>query len=330
MLAYEVNCRLLDAFDLTERGWDGTVFSLPAVALAAGKLMKLDPERMTQAVNIALSDHIPLGQTRAQALSDWKGLADADAGRSAVFAAMLARGGVTGPAPIFEGRAGFFRLVSGPAEVDVDGFGRRGIPYKIHEVGMKPYPAQVYTQTAIVAAAAVAKEAGGVDRMAAVEVATTRRGYEMAGSEAEKWAPATRDTADHSLPYIVARAMFDGDVGNDSYAPDQLRDPRILAFMRKISVGEDKGFATPRGNAPSTRITAVLDDGRRISRQVDNLPGFPGQAMQRSDVERKFRSNAGKRWSLERTEDILQEMWAIERADEVTPLLGKLAFQANL
>ena len=92
MLAYEVNCRLIDAFDITTRGWDPPVFSLPAVALAAGKLMKLPAERLTQAVNLAINDHIPMGQTRAQTLSDWKGLADAEAARNAVFAAMLARG----------------------------------------------------------------------------------------------------------------------------------------------------------------------------------------------------------------------------------------------
>src|ERR1700719_4646024 len=123
VLAYEINCRLIDAFDITTRGWDGPVFSLPAVALAAGKLMKLPVDKLTQAVNLAINSHIPLGQTRVQTLSDWKGFADAEAGRDAVFATLLARGGLTGPAPIFEGRLGFFNQVSGPAEIDVATFG---------------------------------------------------------------------------------------------------------------------------------------------------------------------------------------------------------------
>ena len=66
--------------------------SLPAVALAAGKLMKLGPSQLTQAVNLAVNDHIPMAQTRVQTLSDWKGLADAEAARNAVFATALARG----------------------------------------------------------------------------------------------------------------------------------------------------------------------------------------------------------------------------------------------
>jgi len=329
VLAYEINCRMLDAFDLTARGWDGTVFSLPSVALAAGKLMKLRPEQLTQAVNIALNDHIPMSQTRTQTLSDWKGMADAEAGRNAVFATLLARAGLTGPSPIFEGRAGFFRLVSGPVEVDVDKFGGRGRPFRIDLCGMKAYPAQVYTQTAIVAAIAVGKEAGGTDAIAAVEIATTHRGYEMAGSEPEKWAPETRDTADHSLPYVVARAMFDGEVSNDSYTPQKLRDPRVLAFMRKISVKEDPAFAAPRGNAPATRIAAILHDGRRIVREVDTMPGFPGQPMGRADVEWKFRGNVRKHWPQERIESILQSLWSLDRTGDLAQLLGKLSVQAN-
>jgi 2-methylcitrate dehydratase len=330
VLAYEINCRLFDAFDLTERGWDGTVFTLPAAALAAGKLMKLSREKLTQAVNIALNDHIPMGQTRVQTLSDWKGLGDAEAGRNGVFAALLARAGITGPSPIFEGRAGFFQQVSGPVDVKVDAFGRPGVPFRIDAVGMKAYPAQVYTQTAIVAAIAVAKEAGGTDRIAAIEIATTHRGYVMAGSEPEKWTPDTRDTADHSLPYITARAMFDGDITNDSYAPEKLRDPRILAFMRKIAVTDDPALTARMGKAVPTRVTAILDDGRRISREVDDVPGFVGQPMGRADVERKFRGNVRKRWPEQRIETILRTLWELERADDVTLLLGNLSVQASL
>jgi 2-methylcitrate dehydratase len=328
VLVYEITCRLIDACDVMTRGWDAPVFSLPAVALAAGKLMKLPPEKLTQAVNLALNDHIPMGQTRVQGLSDWKGLADAEAGRNAIFATVLARAGITGPTPVFEGRRGFFQLVSGPAEVDVGAFGGRGAPFRIHRCGLKSYPAVIYSQTAIVAAIALAKEVGNLDRIAALEVATTKRGLQQTGTDREKWSPDNRATADHSLPYIVARAMFDGNISNESYAPEKLRDPRILTFMQKIKVVEDPAFAKPPGNAPSTRITATLDDGRRVTRQVDNMPSFPGQPISRAEVERKFRDNVGKRWSLERTGAILQALWTLERAPDVRGLLGELTLPA--
>jgi 2-methylcitrate dehydratase len=85
VVAYEVNCRLADSTDISKRGWDPTVFGLPAVALAAGRLMRLDPDQLTQAVNLAINDHIPLAQTRVGELSDWKGLSVAEPGRNAVF-----------------------------------------------------------------------------------------------------------------------------------------------------------------------------------------------------------------------------------------------------
>ena len=329
VLAYEVNCRLIDAFDITTRGWDPPVFNLPAVALAAGRLMRLPAERLTQAVNLAINDHIPMGQTRSQTLSDWKGLAAAEAARNAVFAAMLARAGISGPAPVFEGRRGFFQLVAGQAEVDVGTFGRRDIPFRIHQCGIKAYPAVVYAQTAIVAGIALAKDIGDLDRVAAIEIATTRRGFQQTGSEPEKWAPGTRDTADHSLPYITARAMFDGDISNDSYAPEKLRDPRIIAFMRKITVKEDPAFGALRGNAPATRITAILDDGRRIAQQVEKLSSFPGQPVSRAEVERKFHSNVGERWPQEATNAILQSLWALERTNDLPGLLARLLVRTS-
>jgi 2-methylcitrate dehydratase len=328
VLEYEINCRLIDAFDVTARGWDSPVFSLPAVALAAGRLMRLSPDKLAQAVSLALNDHIPMGQTRAQTLSDWKGLAAAEAARNAVFAARLARAGITGPAPIFEGRKGFMQLVSGPAEVDVGAFGGQGREFRIHRCGMKAFPAVVYSQTAIVAAIEVATEVGDLARVTAIEVATTRRGFQQAGSEPEKWAPDTKETADHSLPFLVARAMFDRDINNDSYVPEKLRDPRLLAFMRRISVKEDPAFAKPNGNAPPTRITATLDGGRQVTRQVDDMPGFPGKPMTRAEVERKFRANVGKRWPAEHTAGILQALWALERTDDLRGLLAKLALPA--
>jgi 2-methylcitrate dehydratase len=328
VIAYEVNCRMADLSDAMTRGWDAPVFSLPAVALAAGKLMKLSTDQLVQAVNLAINDHIPMGQTRTQANSDWKGLADAEAGRNAVFAAMLARGGVTGPEPIFEGRKGFFQLVSAPAEVNLGVFGGRGGSFLIHQCGMKAYPAVVYAQTAIVASLLVAREVGDLDGIAAIEIATSRRGYEQAGRDREKWSPKNRDTADHSLPYITARAMLDGDISNESYAAERLRDPPALALMSKTTVKEDPAFAASVGNAPPTRVTAILNDGRHITHQVDDMPGFPGKPMTRADVERKFRSNLGRRVLQEDTDAVLQALWSLDRTDDVSSLADKLAIRA--
>jgi 2-methylcitrate dehydratase len=328
VIAYEVTCRLVDTLDIATRGWDPPVMSLPAVALAAGKLMKLSPGQLTEAVNLAINDHIPLAQTRVQTLSEWKGFADAEAARNAVFAARLARGGMTGPSPIFEGQSGFFRQVSGAANIDTDSFGRQGVPFRILRCAIKPYPAVIYTQTAIVAGIEVAKEVGSLDRIASIEIATTGRGYQRTGSEPEKWAPKTRETADHSLPYITARAMFDGDITHASFLPEMFGDPRILAFMQKIKVSEDPVLSARIGAAVPTRVTAILNDGQRISREVDYAPGFAERPMSRSEVERKFRGNIGKRWPAQRTDAVLEALWALDQTKDLSVLLGRLAMQA--
>jgi len=328
VIAYEVNCRLADALDISKRGWDPSVFCLPAVALAAGRLMKLGPDRLSHAVNIAINDHVPLAQTRVGALSDWKGIAAAEAGRNAVFAARLARAGLTGPAPIFEGQSGFFAQVSGPGNVDVDGFGRRGAQFRLNKCSLKPYPAVIYTQTAVVAGLEVAREAGSLDRIAAIEIATTSRGFQRTGSEPEKWDPKTRETADHSLAYIAARAMFDGNLTSESFAEQKFRDPAVLAFMQKIKVSEDPVLTARTGGAVPTRVTATLTDGRKISREVDHAPGFAQRPMSRADLEAKFRGNVGEHWPQAKAETNLAALWAIDQAIDLGALLGNFAAAA--
>ena len=322
VIAYEVNCRLTDALDISARGWDPPVLGLPAVALAAGRLMKLTEEQLTHAVGLAINDHIPLGLTRAGDLSEWKGIAVAEAGRNAVFAVRLARTGLTGPAPIFEGKSGVFQQISGAAKIDVASFGGRDRPFRIHQCILKPYPAVIYTQTAIVAAIEVAKEVGALDQIVTIDIATSRRGYERTGSEPEKWDPKTRETADHSLAYITARAMFDGDITSESFSEQKFRDPAVLTFMQKIKVAEDPALTARTGGAVPTRVTATLSDGKRITRESDHAPGFVARPMNRSEVERKFRGNVGERWPKEQTETNLSALWTIDQTNDIAALLG--------
>jgi len=324
VIAYEVNCQLTAAFEISTRGWDPPIFGLPAVALATGRLMKLTPEQLTHAVGLAINDHIPLGLTRAGDLSEWKGVAVAEAGRNAVFATKLARAGLTGPAPIFEGKAGLFQQVTGAADIDVASFGGRDKPFRINNCILKPYPAVIYTQTAIVAAIEAAREIGALDQITAIDVATTRSGFQRTGSEPEKWDPKTRETADHSLPYMIARAMFDGDVTPESFSEAKFRDNSILAFMQKIKVAEDPALTARGGGAVSTRITATLANGKTVTREVDHAPGFAARPMTRADVERKFRGNVGARWPKAQTEANLKALWAIDQASDVGALLGGL------
>ncbi|KVE24534.1 2-methylcitrate dehydratase [Burkholderia singularis] len=328
VLAYEIDCRFLDAAELTARGWDHPIYSLPACALAAGKLMGLDRAQLTQAVNLAVNGHLAMNQTRVQQLSDWKGMADAEAARNAVFAARLARAGITGPAPVFEGRAGFFTLVSTPFTLDVDGFGGRRGRFRINDCAIKPYPAQGYTLTAIPAAIDVAKRVGDLRRIRAIEISTTHLGYVTAGRDPEKWRPQTKETADHSLPFIVVRAMLDGDITNDSYTPAAIHDPAAQGLLRKTTVSEDATLTAMQPGAIPNRVTVVLDDGSRLSCQIDVLPGLSGQPVSRNEIERKFRSNVSKHWSSLQTRAALDVLWDLDKQARLDGLMQLLEIRA--
>lgn len=325
-LAYEIDCRFLDAFDTDGNGWDHPIFSLPAVALAVGKLMGLTPAQMTQAVNLAMNDHLALHQTRVQNISDWKNLADAEAGRNAIFAAILAGKGVTGPGPIFEGKDGIFKMVTkGALPIDVASFGGKGRRFLIEDCAIKRYPAQVYTQTAVAAASAVAAEVGDLSKIVGIDVATSRKGFLFAAHDAEKWAPKTKGTADHSLPYIVSRSMLDRNITFGSYTQEMLQDPKLLHLIKMVKVHEEAELTAMLPKKIPTRVTARLADGRSVTRQVDALPGFAGMAMPRGDVEKKFRDTVGKAIPSERIARLLEVCWNLELQNDLSAVLRLLA-----
>src|SRR5207249_4327752 len=114
VLAYEIQCRLCDAASLRKHGWDHVTYGAISSAIAACKLLRLDAGKTTHAIGMAGVANTALRQTRTGELSMWKGCAFANAARNGVFAALLAAEGMTGPAPIFEGKVGIMKLLTGP------------------------------------------------------------------------------------------------------------------------------------------------------------------------------------------------------------------------
>jgi len=328
VLAYEVECRLLDAARQGVDSWDHPNYALIASALAAGKLMKLSRERLTEAVNIALSGHLAMRQTRLGELANWKGLAGPDAARSSVFAAQLARAGITGPAPIFEGDAGFFKLVSGPMDVNTATFGRGARRFKIQDCFIKSYPSQAQTQTVVPAAAKVAQAVGDLKRIRGIEIRTTRSGWFNAGRTADRFAPETSESADHSLPYIAARAMLDGTITTASYTAEALHDPRVVALLKLTTVREDPMLTALAPKQSPNVVAATLDDGRVVTERVDDLPGFVGRPMQRADVEEKFQRVTKSILARSQMQRISDVVWGLGRAASVGALIESLVIPA--
>src|SRR5881628_489872 len=157
-LAYEVQCRLCDAASIRARGWDHVTYGAFSTALACARLMKLDPKKTRHAVNIAGVACAAMRQSRAGELSHWKGVAFATAARHGVFAVLLAREGMTGPGPIFEGQMGFEKQLGvslgNVAEKFAVPFAKNGedTASMILRTSIKFWPAEYHSQSAIEAA----------------------------------------------------------------------------------------------------------------------------------------------------------------------------------
>jgi 2-methylcitrate dehydratase len=327
ILAYEIQCRLCDAADIRHRGWDHVCYGLPSTALAAGKLMDMDSEKMTHAVNLALNSHITMRQVRAGELSMWKGCSFANAARNGVFSALLAREGMTGPSPIFEGEMGFFKQVSGPFEMNTDDFGGRNGSFKIAETYLKFFPAEIHSQTSIWAALEARKELEKPEDILSVEIASHEAGCTILGKDPEKWNPLTKETADHSLPYIVAMALLEGKINNSTYAEKKFRDPKILDFLKRITVVEDKTLSSMYPEAVPNRVTVKLSTGKVVSKQVDYHKGHPKNPMSDQDVEEKFQRLTRKILDGNDARRILNAAWNLEKAKDVSKVVSMMTLR---
>ena len=326
-LAFEIQCRLCDVADIRHRGWDHVCYGLVSTALASGWLMDLDPEPMTQAVNLALNSHITMRQVRAGELSMWKGCSFANAGRNGVFSTLLAREGMTGPSPIFEGEMGFFKQVSGPFQINTEDFGGRKGNFKIGETYLKYFPAEIHSQTAIWAALEARKEIGDLNDITSIEIASHEAGYTILGKDPEKWAPATKETADHSLPYIVGMAILEGKIDNTTYLPKKFKEQKNLDFLKKITVVEDKDLTNMYPEAVANRVTVRLSSGRIISKQVNYHKGHPKNPMSDEDVEKKFQTLTKKHLNKDRAKRALEILWNLEKFNDVSKLFSALTVE---
>ncbi len=326
-LAFEIQCRLCDAADIRHRGWDHVCYGLVSTAVASGRLMDLNPEQMTQAVNLALNSHITMRQVRAGELSMWKGCSFANAGRNGVFSALLAGEGMTGPSPIFEGEMGFFKQVSGPFQINTEEFGGRRGNFKIGETYLKYFPAEIHSQTAIWAALEARREIGDINDIVSVEIASHEAGYTILGKDPEKWAPATKETADHSLPYIIAMAILEGKIDNSSYAPKKFKDVKTLDFLKKVTVVEDKDLTAMYPEAVANRVTVKLSSGKVISKQVNYHKGHPKNPMSDEDVEKKFRTLTKRQLSKNQAKRALDLLWTLEKVNDVSKLFSALVVE---
>jgi 2-methylcitrate dehydratase len=324
VLAYEIQCRLCDAASLRKHGFDHVTYGAISSCLAACKLMKLDATKTTHAVGLAGVANVALRQTRSGELSMWKGCAFANAARNGVFAALLAAEGMTGPAPIFEGDLGLMKLVL-RTDFQVAPLGRENgsdQPFMMPQTYIKFWPAEYHSQSAIDAALQLRPEIPDVSQVRAIDVHTFDACYDIIGKYPEAWAPKTRETADHSLPYCTAAALMDGDVTLATFDEKRFTDPALLALTAKLKVHRDASCNTRYPRGIPNRLTVTLADGRRLVREVEFPRGHAGNPMTDAEVERKFRALVEPRYGKARADRILAVCWKLEELKGVGELIG--------
>ena len=275
-----------------DSGFDQGTFMGVATALAVGKLWRLNDDQLAHAASLALVPNLPIAVSRWGELSMLKGCGNAFAVRSGVFGAMLAREGFTSAPEPFEGTYGLCYLLGefkprlpvlpdGPRVVQLSH--QKLVPADTHSLALYDIVPRIRAWTS-------------VDDIEAIEIDAPEDTVRHVGDES-KYDPRTRETADHSLPYMLAVALIDGKITLDSYRPERFLDPALRPVMRKIKLSVDAEFdrihrtqffgatrPTPR------RITVRTKSGRVFKEEVMYHRGTYNNPMTRDDVDAKLDS----------------------------------------
>lgn len=324
VIAYEVQCRLCDAYSIRKRGWDHVTYGSFSTVAGCGAMLGFDQTTMMHALGLAGVPNNAMRQTRVGELSMWKGCAFANASRNGVFATLLAHLGMTGPSQVFEGEMGFFQEVCGGDSFDLE-LWSPGEVFMINKTYIKKYPAEYHSQSAIDAAEQMVAQNGGPfspAEIASLEIATFNASYEIIGGEPEKWRPQSRETADHSLPYITCAALVDGRVDQRTFDEVRFRDEQLLGAVSRTKVVADPDLDQlyPEQGIPN-RLRLQLTDGRTLETRVDAPSGHALNPMSDEEVKAKFSTMAEVMLRPAQIEEGVDMIWRLDELDDLTELV---------
>ncbi len=302
-LVYQVQCRLSDEAPVRARGFDHTVQGTYAATAGVGKLLGLKPQELANAIAISATALNALRVTRTGALSNWKGLAYPHMAADCIRNTLLAHHGITGPIEVVEGKKGFAEVIAGEFHVnwaaeDLD---------RVTRTVLKKYNAEIHSQTTIEAALQLRRELHqfAADDIQHVDVTVFDVAYNIigGGDEGEKRNVRTKEQADHSLPFLVAVALLDGEVMPEQYTPDRILRPDVQTLIPKISVRASEEYSQRFPREMPARVSISLRDGRFFEREVLTYPGMGAKPMSWDEAYAKFERLTGPFTSeLERAE----------------------------
>ncbi len=288
-VAYQVHARLSDVAPVRAKGFDHTTQGAYAAAAAAAKALRLDVDRIANAIAIAGTANNALRVTRTGNLSNWKGLAYPQVSKEGTFAALLAARGITGPEEVFEGNKGFKESIAGPFEIDWSAEDLERVRLSI----VKKYNAEIHSQSALDAAVDIRAQDGF--KAAAIDTVTLRT-FDVAfsiiggGEEGDKRTIRTKEEADHSLPWMLAVTLLDGELTPRQYAPERIVADDVQDLMAKVEIVEDAGFSARFPAEMPADLTVRLVDGTTFHAVGSSYEGFHDDPLSWSGARAKFDS----------------------------------------
>ena len=318
-IGYELQCRLCDAASLREHGWDHVYYGALSSALSASKLYDLSVEQTVHALGLAGVCNFATRQTRTGQISDWKACAFSNAARNGVFAARLAKDGLTGPNEIFEGPKGLFNMVTGPFELALS---KGGDDWMINKTYIKFWPAEYHSQSAIEAALHLRDAIGSHEAIDSILIESFEAAVSIIGSEREKWRPTSRETADHSMGYCVACALIDGDVTRASFSEERIKDSAVLGLLDKTKIVETDECNAGYPDGIPNKLIVTAAGGKTHEKLVKYPRGHAGNPMTDDEVIAKFKVLAADVVSDAAAQRIVDLSLSFDELSDVAELLA--------
>ncbi len=322
-VAYQVQCRLSEEAPVRARGFDHTTQGAYAVAAGVSRALELDAARTANAIGISGTACNALRVTRTGRISHWKGLAYPFTAFTATRATFLAMRGITGPIEVFEGNKGFMESIAGPFRIDWE---REGLS-KVTETILKKYNAEIHSQSALEGVLELRDQYGIAPQdieQVRIDIFDVAYNIIGGGEEGDKRIVRTKEEADHSLHYMVAVALLDGEVTPRQYEPQRILREDVQNLLRRVVVRPSVDYSDCFPDEMCCRVEVVLADGRTLTIEKRDYEGFRTRPMRWERLAAKFESLAAPYTDAALRRDIVQAVDALDSIP-VSDLTGLLA-----
>jgi len=322
VLGHEFEMRLCEAAfpGIRERGWHHATLTAFVSPIVAARMLHLDWQKIQHAIGISAGARATLGAVTAGKLTMMKNTVDPMATQSGVMAALLAEKGYTGPEHVIDGKEGLVHCFGPEWKLNLLTHAL-GESWRITQCGMKAFPTEALTHTPISAVLQLVKDNDlEPHRIARVHIRTTARGADIL-SDPSKYDPHTKETADHSLPYVIAAAIAERQVTPQQFTPGKILDPLIRAQLKKVVVVADKEIEKVFPALQRVIVSIRTTDGTEFMTQLDYPKGDPRNPLSDKEVEEKFDALAEPVLSREARSRAIEAIWNLDKQGSVSELM---------